>query len=37
MRRILRLGSDAIDEAYHELGETPESLSHLLAEFPNAI
>jgi len=38
MRRILRLGlPTAIDEAYHELGETPESLSHLLAEFPNAI
>lgn len=38
MRRILRLGlPTAIDEAYHELGDTPESLSHLLAEFPNAI
>jgi histidinol-phosphate aminotransferase len=38
MRRLLRLGlPTAIDEAYHELGETPESLSHLLAEFPNAI
>jgi histidinol-phosphate aminotransferase len=38
MRRILRLGlPTAIDEAYHELGETPDSLSHLLAEFPNAI
>src|SRR6266851_1457112 len=38
MRRILRLGlPTAIDEAYHELGETPDSLAHLLAEFPNAI
>lgn len=38
MRRILRLGiPTVIDEAYHELGETPDSLSHLLAEFPNAI
>jgi len=38
MRRILRLGlPTAIDEAYHELGETRDSLSHLLAEFPNAI
>ncbi|MET0592354.1 MAG: histidinol-phosphate transaminase [Polyangiaceae bacterium] len=38
LRRILRLGlPTAIDEAYHELGETPDSLSHLLAEFPNAI
>jgi histidinol-phosphate aminotransferase len=38
MRRVLRLGlPTAIDEAYHELGETPDSLSHLLAEFPNAI
>jgi histidinol-phosphate aminotransferase len=38
MRRILRLGlPTAIDEAYHELGETAESLAHLLAEFPNAI
>ena len=38
MRRILRLGlPTAIDEAYHELGETSESLAHLLAEFPNAI
>lgn len=38
LRRILRLGlPTVIDEAYHELGETGESLSHLLAEFPNAI
>jgi histidinol-phosphate aminotransferase len=38
LRRILRLGlPTAIDEAYHELGETPDSLAHLLAEFPNAI
>ena len=38
MRRILRLGlPTVIDEAYHELGETGASLSHLLAEFPNAI
>jgi histidinol-phosphate aminotransferase len=38
MRRVLRLGlPTVIDEAYHELGETPDSLSHLLAEFPNAI
>jgi histidinol-phosphate aminotransferase len=38
MRRVLRLGlPTAIDEAYHELGETPSSLAHLLAEFPNAI
>ncbi len=38
MRRVLRLGlPTAIDEAYHELGETPDSLAHLLAEFPNAI
>jgi histidinol-phosphate aminotransferase len=38
MRRILRLGlPTAIDEAYHELGDTTDSLAHLLAEFPNAI
>jgi histidinol-phosphate aminotransferase len=38
LRRILRLGlPTAIDEAYHELGETPDSLTHLLAEFPNAV
>ena len=38
LRRILRLGiPTAIDEAYHELGETSESLAHILAEFPNAI
>ena len=38
IRRILRLGLPTIvDEAYHELGETSESLSFLLAEFPNAI
>jgi 1L-myo-inositol 1-phosphate cytidylyltransferase len=38
LRRILRLGlPTAIDEAYHELGDTPDSLAHLLAEFPNAI
>jgi histidinol-phosphate aminotransferase len=38
LRRILRLGlPTAIDEAYHELGETSDSLTPLLAEFPNAI
>jgi histidinol-phosphate aminotransferase len=38
LRRVLRLGlPTVIDEAYHELGETPESLSYLIAEFPNAI
>jgi 1L-myo-inositol 1-phosphate cytidylyltransferase len=38
LRRVLRLGlPTAIDEAYHELGDTPDSLTHLLAEFPNAI
>ncbi|MCC6552473.1 MAG: histidinol-phosphate transaminase [Polyangiaceae bacterium] len=38
IRRILRLGlPTVVDEAYHELGETPESLAFLLAEFPNAI
>lgn len=38
LRRVLRLGlPTVIDEAYHELGETGETLSHLLAEFPNAI
>jgi histidinol-phosphate aminotransferase len=38
LRRVLRLGfPTVIDEAYHELGETPESLAYLLAEFPNAI
>ena len=38
LRRVLRLGlPTVIDEAYHELGETPESMAHLLAEFPNAI
>jgi histidinol-phosphate aminotransferase len=38
LRRILRLGVPVvIDEAYHELGETADTLSHLLAEFPNAI
>jgi histidinol-phosphate aminotransferase len=38
LRRILRLGlPTVIDEAYHELGETGDSLSHMLAEFPNAI
>ena len=38
LRRVLRLGlPTAIDEAYHELGETSDSLTHLLAEFPNAI
>jgi histidinol-phosphate aminotransferase len=38
LSRILRLGlPTAIDEAYHELGDTPDSLAHLLAEFPNAI
>ena len=35
MRRILRLGlPTAIDEAYHELGETPESLAHLWPSSP---
>ena len=35
---MLRLGlPTVIDEAYHELGETGETLSHLLSEFPNAI
>ena len=38
LRRLLRLGlPTVIDEAYYELGETPESLAYLLAEFPNAI
>jgi histidinol-phosphate aminotransferase len=38
LRRILRLGlPTAIDEAYYELGETADSLAHLLVEFPNAI
>jgi histidinol-phosphate aminotransferase len=38
IRRVLGLGlPTVIDEAYHELGETSESLSYLLAEFPNAI
>ncbi len=38
LRRVLRLGlPTVVDEAYYELGETPESLSYLLAEFPNAI
>jgi|GEM_PF-49682 len=38
LRRILRLGlPTVIDEAYHELGESDDSLSHLLAEFPNAM
>jgi histidinol-phosphate aminotransferase len=38
MRRILRLGlPTVIDEAYHELGETSDSLAHLLTEFPNAM
>jgi 1L-myo-inositol 1-phosphate cytidylyltransferase len=38
LRRILRLGlPTVVDEAYHELGETPDSLSFLLSEFPNAI
>jgi len=38
MRRILRLGlPTVIDEAYHELGDTGESLAHLLSEFPNAM
>jgi histidinol-phosphate aminotransferase len=38
MRRILRLGlPTVIDEAYHELGETPDSLAHMLTEFPNAM
>jgi len=38
LRRLLRLGlPTVIDEAYYELGETPESLAYLLSEFPNAI
>ena len=38
LRRILGLGlPTVIDEAYYELGETPESLVYLLAEYPNAI
>lgn len=38
LRRVLNLGlPTVIDEAYHDLGETAETLSHLLAEFPNAI
>ena len=38
LRRILRLGlPTVIDEAYHEFGETSESLSYLVEEFPNAI
>ena len=38
VRRLLRLGlPTVIDEAYFELGETPESLAYLLAECPNAI
>jgi histidinol-phosphate aminotransferase len=38
LRRLLRLGlPTVIDEAYYEFGETDESLSHLLSEFPNAI
>lgn len=38
LRRVLRLGlPTVVDEAYHELGETPESLAYLIAEFPNAI
>lgn len=38
LRRLLRLGlPTVIDEAYYELGETPESLAHLINEFPNAI
>ena len=38
IRRVLRLGlPTVIDEAYFEFGETEETLSHLLAEFPNAI
>ncbi|MFO0570260.1 MAG: histidinol-phosphate transaminase [Polyangiaceae bacterium] len=37
MRRLLRLGlPTVIDEAYFELGEGA-SLSHLIAEYPNAI
>jgi len=38
VRRLLGLGlPTVIDEAYHEFAENPESLSHLLSEFPNAI
>jgi 1L-myo-inositol 1-phosphate cytidylyltransferase len=38
LRRILRLGlPTVIDEAYHELGETPDSLAHVIKEFPNAM
>ncbi|MFO0661802.1 MAG: aminotransferase class I/II-fold pyridoxal phosphate-dependent enzyme [Polyangiaceae bacterium] len=38
LRRILRLGlPTVIDEAYYEFADNGQSLSHLLAEFPNAI
>lgn len=38
MRRVLSLGlPTVIDEAYHELGESADSLSHFVAEFPNAM
>lgn len=38
LRRVLRLGlPTVIDEAYYELTDSGESLSYLLAEFPNAI
>ncbi len=38
LRRILRLGlPTVIDEAYYEFGATKATMSHLLAEFPNAI
>ncbi len=38
LRRLLRLGlPTVIDEAYYEFGTTADSMSHLLAEFPNAI
>ncbi|HLM76017.1 MAG TPA: aminotransferase class I/II-fold pyridoxal phosphate-dependent enzyme, partial [Polyangiaceae bacterium] len=38
IRRVLRLGlPTVIDEAYHDLGDPPDSLAYLLAEQPNAI
>ncbi len=38
LRRVLRLGLPTVlDEAYYELGDDAESLSYMLAEYPNAI
>lgn len=38
VRRILGLGlPTVIDEAYYEFAQTPQTLAHLLAEYPNAI